>query len=352
MNKIRVLLGILSLTIVGNVSAKEKSYYAPHEGTLPIVYHPFYDISFPILSSLHPFDGAKYSKVFNSLSKKQGFTLKDVYIPQMVSEQDLQKVHSKAYLDSLQSSQVIARIAEIGLMRFIPQSILDHFMLRPMRLATGGTVLAADLALKYGWSVNLSGGYHHAKAHNGEGFCVYADIPLAIYKVWEKNPNLKVMVIDLDAHQGNGHESILKNDPRVSIFDIYNACLYPQDKEAMQYITYNYPITMYRYPYFKRINDADYLNILKQELPRALDEAKPDLIIYNAGTDIYEKDPLGFMGVSKKGIIARDQFVFEQALQRNIPITMVLSGGYTKESAEIIGDSLNNVLRNVIKIKR
>src|SRR5262249_8622416 len=144
------------------------------------------------------------------------------HVPSIISEQDLLTVHTREYLDSLSLSSTIANIAEIGMLASIPNFILQRYVLNAMKLATGGTVMGAQLALQDGWAINLSGGYHHAKKECGGGFCVYADIPLAISKVLEKHPEYNVMIVDLDAHQGNGHESFFKDEKRVAIFDIYN----------------------------------------------------------------------------------------------------------------------------------
>lgn len=201
--------------------------------------------------------------------------------------------------------------------------------------------LGAQLALKDGWAINLSGGYHHAKRDSGGGFCVYADIPLAAVKILEQHPDHTIMIVDLDAHQGNGHESCLKDEPRVAIYDIYNKDIYPRDIEARKRINFNHPV-------YTGIEDDAYLELLSSTLPAALDQVRPNLIIYNAGTDVFEEDQLGLMRISENGIIKRDELVFQYAHERNIPIVMVLSGGYTKKSAGIIGKSVHNILKNSV----
>ena len=341
---------------------------------VPIIYHDRYNVSFGRLLDVpikwvHPFDGRKYEKIHTHLMQELGLTKDQFYCPSMVSMDDLRLVHTDEYLNSLKSSSTISRIVEVGPLSYIPHSFLQKKIIDPMKYATGGTILGADLALKYGWAINLSGGYHHAKTDRGEGFCVFADIPLAIYKLWKKNPQLKVMIIDLDVHQGNGIESILKNDPRVYIFDMYNKNIAMVEPYAAQYIDYQVPLDgggnvislegwgPFLHPVCKdrRINDTDYLDTLKKSLPKAFADfqkkcggKKPDLIIYNAGTDIFEKDMLGCMQVTEKGIIDRDAFVWSFALQRNVPILMTLSGGYVPESGHIIGRSIENIMQKII----
>lgn len=145
-------------------------------------------------------------------------------------------------------------------------------------------------------------------------------------------------MVDLDAHHGNGLKDLLGTDPLTFIFDMYSVYNYLHDYKMYKYINFNYPLIDY-------IADEAYLGLFKNGLPRALAEVTPDIIIYNAGTDIYERDPLGKMAVSKEGIIERDTFVFAQAVTHSIPILMVLSGGYTQKSAEIVSESVENLIR-------
>ncbi len=316
------------------------TYLNASELKLPIVFHPEYDIVADGAEQHHSFDTKKYGKIARAL--RDLFNIK-FYEPAKVSDADLRLVHTADYLQSLADSNNVAKIAEFPLLADMPNALLQKRVLDPMRYATAGTVLAAQLALKHGWAINLSGGYHHAKATQGGGFCFFADIPLAIRKLRESRPQLKAFVLDLDAHQGNGHEEILAYDPLSFIFDVYVKDNYPRDIEVQKCIRFNHPVA-------KNIQDREYLHLLTTHLPKGLDEVRPDIIIYNAGTDIFEKDHLGQMSISENGIIERDMFVFAQALQRNIPIVMVLSGGYTKESAGIIAQSLTRVLLEVVKV--
>jgi len=148
------------------------------------------------------------------------------------------------------------------------------------------------------------------------------------------------MIIDLDAHQGNGHERDFTHDvlvlKTVYIFDIYSCPNYPSDYDAKRAISYGHPL-----PY--NTDDLTYMNILTKKLPESLDEFKPDIIYYNAGTDCLKGDPIGALGLSAKCIIQRDEFVFDNAFKRNIPIVMVLSGGYQQNNARVIADSIINL---------
>jgi len=297
------------------------------------------------IENFHPFDTRKFSKIFKYLTKNGTIRSEQLFSPYRVADKELQLIHPKKYLESLKKSKNVAAIVEIPLIRFVPYHILKHGILEPMRLGTGGTIQGAKLAMKYGWAINLSGGYHHAKPDNGDGFCFFADIPIAITILRQDRPDLRVLVVDLDAHQGNGVSSILGTDTNTAILDIYNSYIYPQDKQAILRTTYNVPIPA-------KTSDSVYLQLVSKWLPKAIAEHNPDIIIYNAGTDIFTLDPLGGLSITETGIIERDEFVFKTAIQNNIPILMVLSGGYHKKSGEIVAKSIENLLDNVLKKKR
>jgi histone deacetylase 11 len=302
----------------------------------PIVFSPRYDITLFGIEKAHPFDSAKYGKVFKRLVADGLLDGQNHYLPPYAEEADLRKVHTADYLASLYKSAKIAGIAEVYHLRYLPNFILQWRFMTPMRYATGGTVLGAGLALEHGWAINLAGGYHHAKAAFGSGFCFFADINLAAQVVWERHPELKVMVIDLDAHQGNGFASTFGDEPRVALLDVYNGDIYPHDQPARKFVRYDRPIA-------SSTKTAPYLQLIQDLIPSAVAAEKPGLIIYNAGTDIYEKDPLGALSISAAGITARDELVFRTARNAGIPILMVLSGGYTQESHRLIADSILNL---------
>lgn len=211
-----------------------------------------------------------------------------------------------------------------------------------MRYQTGGTVLASYISLIKGWAINIGGGFHHASCDCGGGFCVYADISLAIHKLRENGLIDRAMIIDLDAHQGNGHETDFRDDKNTFIIDAFNPNIYPGDQYAFNGISehiYVYPTT----------TDKKYLKDIKRVTDSSIKKFKPDIIIYNAGTDCLEGDPLGNLNISAEGIIKRDEIIFELGLKYNVPVTMVLSGGYQMNNARIIANSITNILNIVNK---
>lgn len=339
---------------------------------LPVVYNKEYNISFYgllKLIKLHSFNGEKYKEIYNTIKTNPAIEL---YKPKNeISEQELLTVHTAEYLATLHDSTVVAKVAEVPVLKTIPNFLLQRALLRPLRYAVQGTIDALDLALNYGCAINLGGGFHHAKTGNGEGFCFYSDIALAVNKFQQNNPGKKVMIIDLDIHQDNGHESIFLYNDNVVIYDVYNMDLYPKDNYVKAKIKYRFPLRSTKFidllkqhnpgvskteieaflnkqaeeqPHFSgTVNDESYIALLKEHLDAAIEIEKPDLIVYIARTDILENDPLGFVEVSKEGIIQRDELVIASAIARRIPILMLLAGGYTKESSDVIASSINNI---------
>lgn len=216
-----------------------------------------------------------------------------------------------------------------------------------MLIATKGSLDAACLAFEFGWGINLSGGYHHASLYNGEGFCIYSDITLIVKYLndWFPDRNIKFMIIDLDAHQGNGYEKDLINHDNVFILDAYNPNIYPNDNYAKKGIRCDININ-------RNDDDKSYLSKVKENIINSIDEFSPSFIIYNAGTDCLDGDPLGRLSISKEGIIKRDELIFEFAINNKIPIVMLMSGGYQRSNGEIIGESIGNLIRKFNLLER
>lgn len=152
----------------------------PHQW--PIVYHPdYYNINFFGLEKLHPFDAGKWGKIYENLKKAGMVDDKSIVRPKEASRNDLLVVHTKCYLCSLNWSVVVAGIMEVPCVACLPNCCVQRYALKKFRYQTGGTILAAKLALDRGWAINLGGGFHHCSSDSGGGFCAYADITLAIH---------------------------------------------------------------------------------------------------------------------------------------------------------------------------
>ncbi|XP_035517634.1 histone deacetylase 11 [Morone saxatilis] len=304
---------------------------------LPIVYHPDYNITFMGLEKLHPFDAGKWGKVIHFLKEEQFITDGNIVEAREATEEDLLVVHTKRYLNRLKWSMVVATITEIPPLLLLPNFLVQRKVLRPLRTQTGGTIMAGKLAVDRGWAINVGGGFHHCSSDKGGGFCAYADITLAIKFLFERVEGMsRATIIDLDAHQGNGHERDFLDDRRVFIMDIYNRYIYPGDEYAKRAIKRKVELDW-------GTEDSEYLQKVELHSEGALNEVRPDIIVYNAGTDILDGDPLGGLSISPQGIVKRDEIVFRAARRRGIPILMVTSGGYQKKTARIIADSILNL---------
>ncbi|XP_075288799.1 histone deacetylase 11 isoform X3 [Opisthocomus hoazin] len=273
-------------------------YEDPPSACWPIIYSPDYNITFMGLEKLHPFDAGKWGKVINFLKEEKLIADDLIVQAREATDEDLLVVHTRRYLNKLK---------------------------------------AGKLAVDRGWAINVGGGFHHCSSDKGGGFCAYADITLAIKFLFERVQGVsKATIIDLDAHQGNGHERDFMDDHRVYIMDAYNRYIYPGDGFAKRAIKRRVELEW-------GTEDTEYLQKVHTHVEGALNELKPDIIVYNAGTDILDGDPLGGLAISPQGIVKRDEVVFKAARSRRIPILMVTSGGYQKRTARIIADSILNL---------
>jgi histone deacetylase 11 len=312
-----------------------------------IVYSRHYNIGFFGLERLHPFDSRKYGRAWRILRRRFGRNLRELWMRPAapVGRDELLRVHSGEYLDRLQDSHVVARALELPVVANFPGSLVDRYILRPMRWATAGTIEAASAAMAHGLAINLSGGYHHARPDGGEGFCIYADAALAIDRLRHDQllgEHDRIVHIDLDVHQGNGVCHCFRDDRAVFLFDMFNPAIYPAyDRLARERLDCAAQVP-------PGSTGQEYLRLLTARLPAFLDGVSKTspvrFAIYNAGTDIYEHDSLGGLNVSHEAIVERDWFVVDQLVRRGIPTLLLLSGGYHRDNYKIIADSLINIL--------
>jgi len=314
----------------------------------PIVFHSSYifdsNVEYYIECNLK-----KYQEVYGYLRNTAGLKEDDFYCPQnKISDKDLSKIHDQDYLHSLMYTKSIVDVLNNSgfqvhwALGWAFNSTLQTYFLDPCRYAVAGTVLATQLALQKGWAINLSGGYHRAYSGKGDMLCFFNDIAMAIYTLRrdKTNRDLKVLVVNLDFHAGTGLAQICKNDKNTYMFDSYAEKISDKDKDLFRE-GYDFTHKLYH-----GIEDRAYINELTRELLLVIKKVKPGLIIYNAGTDIYKKDPLnkGEAKISQEGIVLRDEIVFKLAKKNKIPIAMLLSGGLSDDTGSIICASLANLI--------
>lgn len=308
-------------------------------GQKPVIYSPSYDLTVEVANDVHPVDTRKSSHVFNELVKRGLIEAGQEMAPRRLNDADLAAIHTPAHLERLHDPASLARIFAVPAVGRMAMTDIDAEILDPMRYQAGGTVMAGEAALEHGWAVNLGGGYHHASADYGHGFCAIADVTLAVQSLRAKHPEIKnVMIIDLDAHQGDGYARDFKDDPSVFIVDVYARNLFPKDEVAQERIDVGQPMAL-------GANDAEYLPVIQRVLSDADRDFAPDFIFYIAGTDILEGDRLGRASVSRQGVMERDEMVFKYALGKEIPIAMLFGGGYQPNNACLIADSIENLDR-------
>ena len=256
-----------------------------------------------------------------------------MYAPQCLEEapaacdDELLLAHDAAYVERMANGNLAAsEIRQIGF-PWSPQ------MAERARRSAGATAAAVKASLSQGCAISLAGGTHHAFADHGEGFCCFNDAAVAARILQRDHGVQRVLVCDLDVHQGNGTANIFRDDASVFTFSTHGARNYPVRKE-----TSDLDIELQ-----DGCDDDTYLAALKQNLPQIIDDFQPQAMIYLAGADPYEGDRLGRLKLTKTGLAARDRFVLELARDTSIPIAVTMAGGYAHSVADIVDIHFNTV---------
>jgi len=290
---------------------------------LKLVYSDRYDLN---LGS-HVFPSIKYRLVKEKLLREHVAEPGDFIEPPPASDDDIALVHHREYLRKLQTG----KLSYLEVLRLeIPYS---PELIRAVWLCAGGSILAGRLALEDGTAVNVGGGFHHAYPDHGEGFCVLNDFAVAIRRLQKDKTIQRAMTVDCDVHQGNGTAAIFGGDHTVFTLSIHQENNYPYPK----------PPSSVDINLRDGVGDEQYLRELAQGLGSALVEFSPDLIFYVAGADPYRDDQLGGLKLSLEGLEKRDRLVFEKARAKNIPVAVVLAGGYARQLDDTIQIHTNTV---------
>ena len=236
-------------------------------------------------------------------------------VPSAATDEQLLRVHEAAYVESVAHGRLRPeQVRRIG----FPWSLE---LVERSRRSVGGTIAAAHAALEDGAAVNLAGGTHHAFAGHGEGFCVFNDVAVAIHDLRAKGRVRRAAVIDLDVHQGNGTATVFADDPLVFTLSVHGASNYPFHKsqsswdEALE----------------DGAGDDAFLAAVHRGLDRAVTAVDPELLLYVAGADAFAGDRLGRLSVSKAGLAERDRMVFAAAAEHDLPVAVVMAGGYAAD---------------------
>lgn len=268
----------------------------------------------------HRFPMHKYDLIPKQLLHHGVITLEQIIAPTPCPLDIVLETHSKDYIDSLISLQLdAAHIRRIGF-PLSPELIYRELML------VQGTIECCNFAFTDGVSLNVAGGTHHAFSNKGEGFCLLNDFAVAANYLLNRKHAKRILIIDLDVHQGNGTAQIFKNNKNVFTFSMHGKNNFPFLKENS-----SVDIELADYT-----SDDEYLNLLKQHLPNCIKKHNPDFIFYLSGVDILKSDKLGKLNISANACRMRDRFVFEQCKNYNIPTTVAMGGGYSPNIADIV----------------
>ncbi len=289
---------------------------------LKIAFAPSYKY---LLPEGHRFPMMKYELIPEQLRYEGIVTDAHFFEPHPVDVSDLLLTHTVRYWEVLQNIPVPRKLErEIGF------PVREELILRG-RVIAQGTIECALYALQYGISMNAAGGTHHSFADHGEGFCVFNDFAIAANYLLFRGLVRRVLIIDLDVHQGNGTASIFSQNPRVFTFSMHGAKNYPLRKT----------ISDLDIPLEDGCGDNEYLTLLQEHLPAVIDHFKPCIAFYLAGVDVLATDKLGRLDLSMEACKQRDAFVFEMLRVREIPVAVSMGGGYSLQLTDIVNAHVN-----------
>ena len=289
-----------------------------------VVYHDKYDLNL----GPHVFPSQKFRLIAEALVAEKIATREDFAQPEPASDQDILRVHTPEWVRKLKTGTLTA---SEGMLLEIPYS---QELVDAVWLAAGGSILAAQCALRDGFGANLGGGFHHAYPDHGEGFCAIHDVAVAIRRLQHDGAIRRTMVVDTDVHQGNGTAAIFAKDESVFTLSIHQENNYPAYK----------PPSDVDLEMADRVEDDEYLGALIPAVQAALDEFQPEMLFYIGGADPFCEDQLGGLMLTKNGLKTRDRRVFEEARRRGIPVATALAGGYARRVEDTIRIHVNTIV--------
>ena len=281
---------------------------------LPIVNHKDYLAK---IGDDHKFPIQKFGQLADYLIDKK--IVKKFHTPYPCSVETLKRAHSENYINHVKNKTLDQKlIKKIGF------PLVDSVVQRSL-VATGGTVLASKLAIKYGLACNTAGGSHHANFDGGAGYCVFNDVAVAAQYLLDRGLAGRILIVDLDVHQGNGNSDIFKDNKNVFTFSMHSKSNYPAKKSSSDLdVELN-----------DNMEDKEYLKILNFYLNQ-LNQENFDYVFYIAGVDIHFNDRLGKLKISDQGIRERDELITQNFFSKGIPLCGVLGGGYNKDFNKLV----------------
>jgi acetoin utilization deacetylase AcuC-like enzyme len=289
-----------------------------------LVYHERYDLNL----GAHVFPSQKFRLIAEALLAEGIATKAEFLRPELASDEDILRVHTPDWVRKLKTGTLTASEVMKLEVPYSPE------LVEAVWLAAGGTILAAQSALRDGFGANLGGGFHHAYPGHGEGFCAIHDVAVAIRRLQADKAVRKAMVVDTDVHHGNGTAAIFARDESVFTISIHQENNYPPHKPPS-----NIDLNMW-----DRADDVEYLGELIPVVQKSLDDFRPEIVFYVGGADPFCEDQLGGLSLTKRGLSERDRKVFEEVRRRCIPVATTLAGGYARRVEDTVRIHVNTIL--------
>lgn len=295
-----------------------------------LVFSYDYYIGISTANAYQSFDIMKYKKIRDRLIKEKLVRHKHILVPDMVGYEDMALVHNDDYLTEIKDPLKVAQLLRIG-----EVDPWDSYILEFFRTVTGGTIIASEYVIKKGgMAFNLGGGFHHAQSDRAAGFCLINDVAIAIEKLRIKYDLSRILIIDLDYHQGDGNLDFYRENSDVFTFSMHATKWVEAEKET------NIDILL---PH--NISGSQYMDILKSNLEPIFDSFNPELVFYIAGSDPYKLDTLCDLNLSREDMLDRNLYVSNLVENRKLPMVVVAGGGYGAESWKIYYDYIAAILR-------
>lgn len=307
----------------------------------------------------HVFPAQKYRLIHEHLLETGIAEPADFVAPQPAGDEDILRVHTREYVQKLKNGTLSVEEEMQMEVPYSPQ------LVKAFWLAAGGSILAADLALRGGLAVNIGGGFHHAFPDHGEGFCVIHDVAVAIKRMHQEGRLTRAMTVDLDVHNGNGTAAIFPPKTRVghplpsasaSRRDVHEVSPPVQTSNDGELEVFTISLHQaHNYPAYKppssidvhlpdATNDEEYLGWLDQSLSSAFRHFSPQLICYIAGADPYKEDQLGGLALTIDGLKKRDELVLQVARTHGVPVMITYAGGYARRVEDTVTIHCNTVV--------
>jgi acetoin utilization deacetylase AcuC-like enzyme len=289
-----------------------------------LVYHHKYDLNL----GEHVFPSQKYRLIYEKLLADGIASPEDFVRPNLASDDDILRVHTADWVAKLKTGK-LSLSEKMKLEVPYSKELVEAFW-----LAAGGTIAAAQTALRDGFGCNIGGGFHHAYPGHGEGFCAIHDVAVAIRRLQHDGTIHKAMVVDTDVHHGNGTAVIFAKDESVFTLSIHQQNNYPAHK----------PPSTIDLHLEDGVGDQEYLATLLPAVRRGLEKFQPDMLFYVGGADPYREDQLGGLALTMEGLEKRDRSVFQEARRRKVPVVTTFAGGYARHVQDTVQIHVNTVL--------